>query len=139
MKKLFVSLFICLSLFTVGCSCSKKEEQPKTPEQLEEELHLNTSSEIIKDQTVDGINFKGATLLIEEGISKFSCKIENPNEEARVLGIVEFTFKDEAGSVLYTQPYPIEVLSKNETMSISFTTDTNLSKATKLEYTIKAG
>ena len=43
MKKLLVSLLICLSLVTVGCSCSKKEEETKTPEQLEEELHLNTN------------------------------------------------------------------------------------------------
>lgn len=139
MKKLFISLLIGLSLFTVGCSCTKKEEeQPKTPEQTEEELHLNTSSEIIREQTVDGINFKNVTLLIEEGISKFSCQIENPKDEARVLGTVTFTFKNDNGEVVYTQDYPVDVLSKKEVMSISFTTDINLSKATKLEYTIKA-
>lgn len=138
MKKLLISLFICLSLFTVGCSCSKTEEETKTPEQLEEELHLNTSSDVVKEQTIDGINFKGVTLLIEEGISKFSCKIENPSDEARVVGNISFTFKDEAGNVIYTQKYPVDVLAKNETTSISFSTDLNLSKATKLEYSLNA-
>lgn len=136
MKKILILLFICLSLVTVGCSCNKKEEETKTPEQLEEELHLNTSNDIIKEQTIDGIAFKGVTLLIEEGLSKFSCQIVNPNDDARILGTVKFTFKDEKDAVLYTQNYPVDVLSKNETMSISFTTDINLSKAKKVEYSL---
>lgn len=139
MKKLLISLLVGLSLFTVGCSCTKKEEKKvQTPEQNEEELHLNTNSGIIREQIVDGINFKNVTLLIEEGISKFSCQVENPNDEARVLGTVTFTFKNDNGEVVYTQNYPVDVLSKKEIMSISFTTDINLSKATTLEYTIKA-
>jgi len=136
MKKLLVSLLICLSLVTVGCSCSKKEEETKTPEQLEEELHLNTNPDVIKEQTVDGINFKGVTLLIEEGLSKFSCEIENPSDEARILGTVEIKFIDEKDGVLYTQKYPIDVLSKKETTTISFTTDLNLSKAKRVEYSL---
>lgn len=138
MKKLLISLFICLSLVTVGCSCDKKEEETKTPEQLEEELHLNTSSELIKEQTIDGIVFKGVTLLIEKGVSKFSCQVANPSDEARVVGNIAFTFKNEAGDVIYTQKYPVDVLSKNETTSISFSTDLNLSKATKLEYSLNS-
>lgn len=138
MKKIIITLWIGLSLFMVGCSCSKPKEEVKTPEELEEELHLNTSDGVIKEQTVDGINFNTVTLLIEEGLSKFSCVVENPTDETRVLGAVYFTFKNEAGEEIFSQRYPVDVLSKQEKLTVSFTADTNLSKATSLEYTIKA-
>lgn len=138
MKKTFVAFLIGLSLFTVGCSCSKKGEETKTPEQLAEELHLNTSTGIISEKTIDNIKFSNISLLIEEGISKFSCNIQNTTEQAKVLGVVEFIFKDEKGKVLYSQKYPIDVLAKGETISISFTSDINLSDAITLEYAIKS-
>lgn len=139
MKKIVIGLLITLTVFLSGCSCSKKDDKLKNDEKkANEELHLNTNENIIKEVVVENVSFSNISLLIDKGISKFTCTIENKNEGAKVVGKVLFTFKDKNGETLLEQGFPIDVLGKGEKTTITFNADVNLSDATKLEYKLNA-
>lgn len=138
MKKLGITILLLLSVVATGCACDKKkDDKPMDENKQKEELHLNTSADLIKEQTIKEVKFSNISLLIDAGTSKFNCTVTNTTADAKVVGTVNFAFKDKDGKVLYHQDYQMNVLAKEEVTTISFTSDMNLSDATSLEIIIK--
>ena len=92
-----LQLFLCLCaifLFTTGCGCDKKEETPQT------NTNVETKAVTFDDQTVEGLNFTGASIVYDDEISQIVVTVQNTQEQAVTVDTVNMSFYDKDDNLL---------------------------------------
>lgn len=134
MKKTLLTISLVLSLFITGCGCEKKEEK----EVKKNETIVVTEENVIKNQSVDGIEFTNTELTVTNGISKITVAVTNNSTENYNLNGYSIIFKDENDNAIATMPgYVGETINVGETKHINASIDIDVSNAKKVEYEVK--
>ncbi len=132
-KIIFISISVLLITgILTGCGCKKRDKIESIVPQYE------ANFDITKEQEVEGLKFTDVSLIINKnGISEFSAKVTNTNDEIYKLSTIKMIFKDKKGNLV---DYFIGVIGSditpNESRSLTFTTDKDLTKASQIEYEI---
>lgn len=135
MKKIIVAgMLIMSAFFIVGCGCDKKEEKKEIKSETKESL--NTNKGIIKEQTVEGITFKNAILLLDgEGMSNFKITLENTSGNAKHVETFKVTFIDKEGTTLLeTYGYVGYELANGENTELMISLDQDMKNAYEVKY-----
>lgn len=122
MKKI---LLILICLIFVGCS--------NESENIDNAI-VNSNPNIIKEQQVSDLTLNNTFLYYQDGLSTFTVDVINNSDENKTYNI-KIIFKNDNNYVLHTLNTTTDIASK-ETKKISLNTDYDLSKATKVEYSI---
>ena len=135
MKKILLITMVGLSIvFATGCGCDKKEEEKDNKTESTESL--NTNKGVVKAQTVDGITFKDAILLLD-GKGSSSFKVTVVYECGRTRNIVDFkvSFIGKEGNVLLeTYGYIGTSLDNNESSETMISLDQDMKDAVEIKY-----
>ncbi len=136
MKKFGLLSLVGLTLFATGCGCSKEKE--KTEEKNgEAETVVNTAQDVVKDQTFEGLQMTNTSLTTTNGVSTLVTEVTNNTGADYYLNQFVITVKDSDGAVIETLPgYVGEVILNGETRVIHSSTDTDLSNANSIEYSV---
>lgn len=139
MKKKIVSFaLVIMALFIVtGCGNEepKKPDNGKTPEQ-QNEPNANTNKEVIKTQTVDGLEISDIAVKKESGMSVVSGKVTNKTAETISLTKISVTVTNPDNS---TSKLAIDVgdsIDAGKSVTFTSKTDADLMAATKIVYEV---
>ena len=124
MKKIFILAFIIV--LTTGCF--NKE--------IDINASVNNNEYILNEQNIDNIKFSDTSLIYEKGISTFKVKVTNNGNIGKIEKLIVI-FKNKNDSEitrLYAEYVEIE---KGNSISLTLTSDIDLSDAYKVEYEIK--
>ena len=99
-------------------------------------IDLPQNKEILKDTTIKELDITNVSLLIREGISSYSAKItNNTNKEIKIDNIyVTFIENEKENKILALKN---RTLKPEEYTYIKITSESDLSKTTKIEYTLE--
>lgn len=113
-KRYILGLIVCV-LLTSGCACTnKKEEKEELPTVTE------ASKDVVKEQVVDGIRFRNASLVVTDGMTSFRVTLENTVTTVKKISHLKIIFKDGNGLVLKEfNRYDFENMKKGETQNVS--------------------
>lgn len=132
MKKIVILLSVTILGMVLITGCGKKEETVKN------DATSNTNEGVIKDQTVEGLKFTKTSLVTENGMSTLVTLVSNEGTTTKTVKTFNIIIKDAKGNVLITmEGYVGGEVPANSSRTITSTTETDLSKATTVEYTVK--
>lgn len=133
MKKL-ISIFLATSslLLITGCGCSNKTETKDI-----DDNNYKDQVVIFDDQTVEKLIIKDMNIAYYDEISHIAFDIKNKNAEVVNYKEIVINFYSEDGTILYSANESVGEIASGESMSLYLNSDTNLSKATKVDYKIQ--
>ena len=133
MKKIVILVLGVFLLVSTGCSCSKK---PKEEEPKEESTIIEIDeTKVTKDQVVEGIKFKNASLIVKDGITEFRVTLENTVTTVKKISHLEIIFKGENGYIIKkANHYDFNEMKKGDTKKLSFTFSLDMSSVKEIEY-----
>ena len=133
-KKIGIILVACLAMFATGCGCDKKEEKV---EKKEDEVKVNTSEDIVKDQVVEGLKLTNTSLSSQNGMATLVTEVSNNTGKDEYLLSFNIYIKDKDGNVIAENiGYVGEVIPNGTSRTITSSWDQELVGATALEYSI---
>lgn len=134
MKKiLLITLIAYISLFNIGCGCSKKESKKKE----ETIVKNNQSKNVVKNQQVGVFKMENTSLTYDGNLSTLITFVTNTSNETQVLDSFNITVKDKKGNeMIVLMGFVNGELKAGETKTITSSTDMNLLKAKSIEYSI---
>ncbi len=142
MKKVIIIGLTSL-LLIVGCGKKKEEEEgnkPNTNEPTVDNPTSITNEEMIKDQTVEVLQFTNTGLVYDGNMTTLTSQVTNTSDQIVELNTVMATinYKDEYDNdrVLEMEVYFGESLEAGEKRSVLSTTDVDLRKSTSIKYRI---
>lgn len=94
------------------------------------------NSTILKDQVVENLSFKNASLEYENNITTFEVDVTNNHPNEYNLKYIEILFMDEEKNVNKMIGYIGNSLKKDETKKITARIDKDLTNSISLEYFI---
>ena len=94
------------------------------------------NSTILRDQEVDGLVFKNATIEYENEITTFTVEVENTGSVLN-LRYINIDFKDENNSSTRLIGYIGDSIESNETNLITASVDKNITNSTDIVYSIE--
>ena len=124
MKKV---LLLIISLFLIT-GCSKGEEHKNA--------QVNNNENIVKEQTIGNLKLSDVSLIYEKGVSTFKVTITNNGEKFTPNSFI-VSFKNENDTVITELDGSFGEIEKDTFIALTLTSDIDLSKAYKVEYTIK--
>ncbi|MBP3460896.1 MAG: hypothetical protein J6K21_00600 [Bacilli bacterium] len=134
MKKIiFISISILLIIgLATGCGCNKKEKVSK------DNPNYDANFNVAKDQEVDGLKISGVSLIINKnGVSSFSATVTNTTSEIYKLNTIKLIFKDKnKNNIEEFIGFIGSDITPDESRSLTFSTDKDLTKAYEIEYQI---
>ena len=134
MKKIGIILIACLAMFATGCGCDKKEEKV---EKKEDEVKVNTSEDIVKDQVVEGLKLTNTSLSSQNGMATLVTEVSNNTGKDEYLLSFNIYIKDKDGNVIAENiGYVGEVIPNGTSRTITSSWDQELVGATAVEYSI---
>ena len=134
MKKIGIILIACLAMFATGCGCDKKEEKV---EKKEDEVKVNTSEDIVKDQVVEGLQLTNTSLSSQNGMATLVTEVSNDTGKDEYLLSFNIYIKDKDGNVIAENiGYVGEVIPNGTSRTITSSWDQELVGATAVEYSI---
>ena len=134
MKKIGIILVACLAMFATGCGCDKKEEKV---EKKEDEVKVNTSEDIVKDQVVEGLKLTNTSLSSQNGMATLVTEVSNNTGKDEYLLSFNIYIKDKDGNVIAENcGYVGEVIPNGTSRTITSSWDQELVGATAVEYSI---
>lgn len=113
---LFIAIFVNIQL-----SSSSKE---------------TAKDEYLKDQTVENLLFKNATLIYENGITTFSVEVENTKNSEYTLNTIDVAFSDEQENKTILLGYIGNKLSVGDSKILTASIDKDLTSSVQLSYKI---
>ena len=117
---------VCL-LFTIGFVGFK----------IVSNTYANPDDNYLVNQTVDGLSFINASLVSENGISKYTVNVVNDNKDDYSLKTINVIFKDSNGNEITTLlGYIGDSLSPNEEKVLDVSIDQEITGISYIEYTI---
>lgn len=133
-KKIGIILVACLAMFATGCGCDKKEEKV---EKKEDEVKVNTSEDIVKDQVVEGLKLTNTSLSSQNGMATLVTEVSNNTGKDEYLLSFNIYIKDKDGNVIAENfGYVGEVIPNGTSRTITSSWDQELVGATAVEYSI---
>lgn len=133
-KKIGLILVACLAMFATGCGCDKKEEKV---EKKEDEVKVNTSEDIVKDQVVEGLKLTNTSLSSQNGMATLITEVSNDTGKDEYLLSFNVYIKDKDGNVIAENTgYVGEVIPNGTSRTITCSWDQELVGATAVEYSI---
>ncbi len=142
MKKIVIIGLTSL-LLVVGCGKKKEEEKDNktnTNEPTVDNPTNITDENMIKDQTVETLQFTNTGLVYDGNMTTLTSQVTNTSDQVVQLNTVMATinYKDEYDNdrVLEMEVYFGESLNPGETRSVYSTTDVDLRKSSNIEYRI---
>ncbi len=133
-KKIGLILVACLAMFATGCGCDKKEEKV---EKKEDEVKVNTSEDIVKDQVVEGLKLTNTSLSSQNGMATLVTEVSNNTGKDEYLLSFNIYIKDKDGNVIAENiGYVGEVIPNGTSRTITSSWDQELIGATAVEYSI---
>ena len=133
-KKIGIILVACLAMFATGCGCDKKEEKV---EKKEDEVKVNTSEDIVKDQVVEGLKLTNTSLSSQNGMATLVTEVSNNTGKDEYLLSFNIYIKDKDGNVIAENfGYVGEVIPNGTSRTITSSWDQELVAATAVEYSI---
>ena len=133
-KKIGIILVACLAMFATGCGCDKKEEKV---EKKEDEVTVNTSEDIVKDQVVEGLKLTNTSLSSQNGMATLVTEVSNNTGKDEYLLSFNIYIKDKDGNVIAENfGYVGEVIPNGTSRTITSSWDQELVGATAVEYSI---
>lgn len=134
MKKiLLITLIAYISLFNIGCGCSKKESKKKEETIVKD----NQSKNVVKNQQVGVFKMENTSLTYDGNLSTLITFVTNTSNETQVLDSFNITVKDKKGNeMIVLMGFVNGELKAGETKTITSSTDMNLLKAKSIEYSI---
>ena len=133
-KKIGIILVACLAMFATGCGCDKKEEKV---EKKEDEVKVNTSEDIVKDQVVEGLKLTNTSLSSQNGMATLITEVSNDTGKDEYLLSFNVYIKDKDGNVIAENfGYVGEVIPNGTSRTITSSWDQELVGATAVEYSI---
>ena len=133
-KKIGIILVACLAMFATGCGCDKKEEKV---EKKEDEVKVNTSEDIVKDQVVEGLKLTNTSLSNQNGMATLVTEVSNNTGKDEYLLSFNIYIKDKDGNVIAENfGYVGEVIPNGTSRTITSSWDQELVGATAVEYSI---
>lgn len=125
MKKIF--LVITFLLLLTGCG--QKQEDTNAI--------LNNNPDIIKEQTVNQFKMSNVSLRYKDGISTLTVTVTNNSNETIAVSQFDVVLKTENGSIITTLNGSLgNQMEGNSSLTITITSDIDLSEAYSLEYQI---
>ena len=142
MKKIMIISLTSL-LLVVGCGNKKEKEnenKPSTNEPTVENPTNITNEDMIKDQTVEQLQFTNTGLVYDGNMTTLTSQVKNTSDQVVELNTVMATinYKDEndVDRVFEMEVYFGESLEPGETRSVYSNTDVDLRKSSNIEYRI---
>ena len=133
-KKIGIILVACLAMFATGCGCDKKEEKV---EKKEDEVKVNTSEDIVKDQVVEGLKLTNTSLSSQNGMATLVTEVSSNTGKDEYLLSFNIYIKDKDGNVIAENfGYVGEVIPNGTSRTITSSWDQELVGATAVEYSI---
>ncbi len=133
-KKIGIILVACLAMFATGCGCDKKEEKV---EKKEDEVKVNTSEDIVKDQVVEGLKLTNTSLSSQNGMATLVTEVSNNTGKDEYLLSFNIYIKDKDGNIIAENfGYVGEVIPNGTSRTITSSWDQELVGATAVEYSI---
>lgn len=135
-QKAVIIILVLLVLFVILLIANIKKEKNVT----KPDMVANTSSELIKEETYEGLKFNNISLISKDGYSTFTADVTNTSSETSNIQNVNIVLKDKKGNTIVTLLGNIgQSLKANETKTITASTKGELtgvvSKAiTKSDY-----
>ena len=132
MKKiLLITLIAYISLFNIGCGCSKKESKKKE----ETIVKNNQSKNVVKNQQVGVFKMENTSLTYDGSLSTLITFVTNTSDTTQTLDSFNILVKDKKGNEMITlMGFVGEELKAGETKTITSSTDMNLMNAGRIEY-----
>ena len=96
----------------------------------------STESTILKDQVVDSLSFKNASLEYTNNTSTFTVEVTNTSTDTYNLKYIEISFKDSNNEVSKLIGYIGESITSGETRKITASIDKDITDSISLEYSI---
>ena len=93
-------------------------------------------STILQNKEIEGLEIKEINLEYNEGVSTYTAKITNTNENSYNLKYIEIIFKDENENETKLIGYVGNTLEKDETKEIKSSIDKDITNAVSVEYNI---
>ncbi len=137
MKKRIIIIVLAIVLI-IGTLIVVAKINGKNTTEKEDKVIINNEKDVIKDQEIDGLKLTNTSLIYENGISKLETTVEN--NTGSDYNLVEFSIivKDENDKEIIVLPgYVGETIKNGEIKKINSSTDMDLSKAKKIEYSVK--
>lgn len=115
--------------------CGKKTEEK--PNNLEEQIKVNTNENVIKDQNVEVFEFTNTSLIYSEGMTRFETTVTNTSDETEYLSEFKIHVKDKEGNeVEQLIGYVGSELQAKESRVISSYSTMDLSDVDTIEYEV---
>lgn len=143
MKKL-LTIGLASLLLVVGCG--KKEEEKKDDKVVDnngptiENPEVITNEEMIKDQTVETLQFTNTGLVYDGSMTTLTSQVTNtsdlPVELTKVMATINYKDENDVDRVLEMEVYFGESLEAGESRSVLSNIDVDLRKSTNIEYRI---
>lgn len=122
-------IILIITLLCLITGCGEKKEDTNTI--------LNNNTDIIKEQTVNTFTMSNTSLSYKDGISTLTVTVTNTSSEAITINQFDVVFKTENGSVITTLNGSLgDQMESNSSLTITITSDIDLSEAYSLEYQI---
>ena len=96
----------------------------------------STESTILKDQVVDSLSFKNASLEYTNNTSTFTVEVTNTSTDTYNLKYIEISFKGSNNEVSKLIGYIGESINSSETRKITASIDKDITDSISLEYSI---
>ena len=96
----------------------------------------STETTILQDKVVEGLSFENASLEYQNNTRTFKVEVTNTNSDPYNLKYIEIIFTDEKDQEEKLIGYIGEEIKNEETREITASIDKDLTKSTKLKYSI---
>ena len=137
-KNIIIAVVTIVLVLVLAFLIFKDTNKKKNNAPDKEEMITITDKEILKDQVVDGIDFKNKLFVIQDGVSRIIVELTNNTDNDYSLKEYSITIKDKENKVLATMPgYVGESIKKDEKKYLDVSIDRDLSKVAMIEYEVK--
>ncbi len=102
-KRFLCILVICILLIVlIVVSAFLYKKEPLAPAKEEKRIYANTSANLIKDETYEGLEFTNIALITDKEYSTFTASVTNKKEEVNNIENVDIILKDKKGNNVIT-------------------------------------
>ncbi|CCY46887.1 unknown [Firmicutes bacterium CAG:822] len=130
--KLYLIIFLVVVVaLIIGLIISLGFDKEEISVAEEPGIVANTSEEVVKEETYEGLQFSNISLITENGYTTFTADVTNTTETDSTISDVDIILQDKDGNEVITLRGNIgEPLKSNETRTITAVTKGNLKNVT---------
>ena len=133
--KLYLIIFLVVVVaLIIGLIISLGFDKEEISVAEEPGIVANTSEEVVKEETYEGLQFSNISLITENGYTTFTADVTNTTETDSTISDVDIILQDKDGNEVITLRGNIgEPLKSNETRTITAVTKGKFNNATTKE------